>query len=215
MEAVLDTYQREAEPGEVRICLDERPCQLLKEVREPLPMKEGRSLRQDSEYKRNGTCNIFLAYDIDKGERHNEVTLRRTKVDFALFVDRLLAERYSEAKKITIVLDNLNIHGYSSFFAALPEERAMELREKISFCFTPKHGSWLNMAEIEFSALSRQCLKQRIGSIDKMERIVNAWQKHRNERKVKISWSFTSADAHQAFKKFYPEVEFEIKMLQY
>ncbi len=146
MEAVLDTYQRDAEPGEVRICLDERPCQLLDEVREPLPMKQGRSFRQDSEYKRNGTCNLFLAYDMDKGERYCQTTERRTKTDFALFVDKLLKEQYADAAKVTIVLDNLNIHGYGSFFATLPEERAMELREKISFCFTPKHGSWLNMA---------------------------------------------------------------------
>ncbi|AHM58707.1 putative transposase [Flammeovirgaceae bacterium 311] len=209
MEAVLDTYQRDAEPGEVRLCLDERPCQLLEDVREPLPMKEGRSRKQDSEYKRNGVCNIFLAYDMDKAERYCQTTVRRTKADFALFLDRLLTEKYPDASKVTIVLDNLNIHGYGSFFAALPEKRAMELREKISFCYTPKHGSWLNMAEIEFSALSRQCLKQRIGSINKMKRIVEAWQQQRNQRKVKICWSFTSNDAHQTFKKFYPEVEFE------
>lgn len=209
MEAVLDTYQREAEPGEVRLALDERPCQLLHQVRKPLPMKAGNPLRQDSEYKRNGTCNVFLAYDMDKGERYCQTTERRTKVDFALFVDKLLREQYPDAQKVTIVLDNLNIHSYSSFFAALPEERAMELREKINFCFTPKHGSWLNMAEIEFSALSRQCLKQRIGSIEKMRENVEAWQKQRNNRKVKICWSFTSKDAHETFKKFYPVVEFE------
>jgi hypothetical protein len=130
-------------------------------------------------------------------------------VHFALFVDKLLGEQYADAKKVTIVLDNLNIHGYGSFFAALPEERAMELREKISFCFTPKHGSWLNMAEIEFSALSRQCLGQRIGSLEKMKRTVGAWQQQRNMRKMKICWSFTSDDAHETFKKFYPIVEFE------
>jgi transposase len=209
MEDVLDTYQREAEPGEVRLCLDERPCQLLDEVREPLPMREGKPLREDSEYVRKGTCNVFLAYDMDKGERYCQTTTRRTKVDFALFLDRLLAEKYPDARKVTIVLDNLNIHGYGSFFVALPEQRAIELREKISFCFTPKHGSWLNMAEIEFSALSRQCLGKRIGSIEKMERIVDTWQQHRNRRKVKICWSFSSDDAHETFKKFYPIVGFE------
>ena len=209
MEHVLDTYQREVEPGEVRLCLDERPCQLLDEVRAPLPVKAGSVFKQDSEYVRKGMCNVFLAYDMDKGERYCQTTKRRTKADFALFLDWLLAEKYPNAEKITIVLDNLNIHGYGSFFAALPEQRAMELREKISFCFTPKHGSWLNMAEIEFSALSRQCFKKRIGSIEKMKRIVEAWQQHRNMQKVKICWSFTSDDAHQTFKKFYPEVEFE------
>ena len=209
MEGVLDTYQREAESGEVRLCLDERPCQLLDEVREPLAMKEGRPFRHDSEYKRNGTCNIFLAYDMDKAERYCQTTERRTKADFALFVDKLLRKQYADAKKVTIVLDNLNIHSYGSFFAALPGEIAMELREKISFCFTLKHGFWLNMAEIEFSALSRQCLKQRIGSIAKMKRIVDSWQQHRNSQKVKICWSFTSDDAHETFKKFYPGAEFE------
>lgn len=203
---MLNTYQRKVEPGEVRLCLDERPCQLLGEVREPLPTREGKPRREDSEYIRMGTCNVFLAYDMDKAERYCQTTERRTKADFALFLDGLLAEKYPNARKVTIVLDNLNIHGYGSFFAALPEERAMELREKISFCFTPKHGSWLNMAEIEFSALSRQCLKSRINSIEKMKRVVDAWQQQRNLRKVKICWSFTSDDAHQTFKKFYPGV---------
>ena len=206
---MLDTYQREAESGEVRLCLDERPCQLLDEVRKPLPMKEGSPCRQDSEYVRRGTCNIFLAYDMDKGERYCQATARRAKADFALFLDELLTEKYPDARKVTIVLDNLNIHGYGSFFATLSEERAMELREKISFCFTPKHGSWLNMAEIEFSAMSRQCLDRRINSIEKMKSTIEAWQQHRNRRKVKICWSFTSDDAHQTFKKFYPETEFE------
>lgn len=209
MEDVLDTYNRAVEPGEVRLCLDERPCQLLDEVKEPLPMKEGRSFRQDSEYRRMGTCNIFLAYDIDKGIRYCKVTERRTKADYALFVDELLREHYPEAEKVTLVQDNLNTHCYGSFFASLPEQRAWQLREKINFCFTPKHGSWLNMAEIEFSALSRQCLKQRIGSIEKMARIVQAWQQLRNLQKVKIFWSFTSDDAQKTFSKFYPEVEFE------
>jgi hypothetical protein len=107
------------------------------------------------------------------------------------------------------VLDNLNIHGYGALFSTQPEQRAMELREKISFCFMFKHGSWLNMAEIDFSAMSRQCLEKRIGSIDKMEKKVDAWQQHRNMRKVKICWSFTSDNAHETFKKFYPIVEFE------
>lgn len=205
MEAVLDTYHREAEVGEVRLCLDERPCQLLEEVREPLPMKEGKPFRQDSEYKRNGTCNIFLAYDIDTATRYCKVTERRTKADYALFVDEILKNHYPEAEKVTIVQDNLNIHGYGSFFTALDEQRAWQLREKISFCFTPIHGSWLNQAEIEFSALCRQCLKQRIASIEEIERKVAAWQKMRNQQKIKICWSYTTQDARKTFSKFYAQ----------
>ena len=205
MEQVLDTYHRKPEPGEVRLCLDERPCQLLEQVREPLPVKEGKAFREDSEYKRKGTCNIFLVYDIDAGIRYTKVTERRTKKDYAFFVDELLMEHYPEAEKVTFVQDNLNTHSYGSFFAALDEQRAWQLRERISFCFTPKHASWLNQAEIEFSALSRQCLRQRISSIDDMKSKVAAWQQMRNQQKVSISWSYTSEDSRKTFRKFYPE----------
>ena len=205
MEQVLDTYHRNPEPGEVRLCLDERPCQLLDQIREPLPVKEGKAFREDSEYKRKGICNIFLAYDIDAGIRYTQVTERRTKKDYALFVDGILKEHYPEAEKVTLVQDNLNTHGYGSFFKALDEQRAWQLREKVSFCFTPKHASWLNMAEIEFSALSRQCLRQRINSIEKMKGKVAAWQQMRNQQKVSISWSYTSEDAQKTFSKFYSE----------
>lgn len=205
MEQVLDTYHRRPEPAEVRICLDERPCQLLEKVREPLPVKEGKPLREDSEYRRKGTCNIFLAYDIDAGIRYAKVTERRTKEDYALFVDEILKVHCPEAEKVTLVQDNLNTHCYGSFFKALDEQRAWQLREKVSFCFTPKHASWLNMAEIEFSALSRQCLRQRINSIEKMKGKVAAWQQRRNQQKVSISWNYTTEDARKTFKKFYPE----------
>lgn len=205
MEQVLDTYHRKAEAGEVRLCLDERPCQLLEEVRKPLPVKEGKPFREDSEYKRKGTCNIFLAYDIDAGIRYTKVTERRTKEDYALFVDELLKEHFSADKKVTLVQDNLNTHSYGSFFAALDEQRAWQLREKISFCFTPKHASWLNQAEIEFSALTRQCLQQRIASLEEMKRKVKAWQQMRNQQKVSISWNYTTKDARKTFSNFYPE----------
>lgn len=205
MERVLDTYHREAGPGEVRLCLDERPCQLLEQVREPLAVKAGRPFREDSEYRRKGTCNIFLAYDLDAGTRYTKVTERRAKQDYALFVDELLAAHYPEAEKVTIVQDNLNTHCYGSFFAGLDEPRAWELRKKVSFCFTPKHASWLNQAEIEFSALSRQCLRKRTGSIVEMRGKVAAWQQVRNQEKVSISWSYTTEDARKTFRKFYPE----------
>lgn len=205
MEEVLDTYHRPAQEGEVRLCVDERPCQLLEEVRKPLPIKAGRPYRQDNEYKRMGCCNIFLSYDIDRGIRFCKVTERRIKADYALFVAELLAEHYPEAEKVTLVQDNLNIHCYGSFFAALQEQKAWQLREKINFCYTPKHGSWLNMAEIEFSALSRQALRQKIGSIQKMKLVVDAWQQQRNQQETKICWSYTSDDARKTFKKFYSD----------
>jgi hypothetical protein len=208
MEQVLNIYHRKAEPAEVRLCLDERPCQLLEEVREPLPVKEGKAFREDSEYNRKCTCNIFLAYDMDKSIRYTKVTERRAKQDYALFIDELLMEYYPEAEKVTIVQDNLNIHSYGPFFKALGvgEQRAWQLREKISFCFIPKHTSWLNQAEIEFSAQSRQCLRQRIGSTEEMKRKVAAWQLRRNQQKVTISWCYTTEDARKTFSKLYPEL---------
>lgn len=188
----------------MRLCLDERPCQLLEQVREPLPVKEGRPFREDSEYRRKGTCNIFLAYGPDAGIRHTKVTERRTKEYYALFVDELLRGHYPEAEKATLVQDTLNTHCYGSFFAGLDEPGAWEPRKKVSFCFTPKHASWLNQAEIGFSAPGRQCLRQRTGSIEEMGGKVAAWQQVRNQEKASISRSYTTEDARKTFRKFYP-----------
>ncbi len=171
MEDVLEVYQSEPLPGVRRICMDERPCQLIGEVYSPLPMKPGSAKKLDNEYKREGTCVAFLAYDIDSGERFVWLNRTRTKKDYATFMDWISRKKqYHQAEKIIVVQDNLNTHTYGAFYEHLPTARASELRKKFEFHFTPKHGSWLNMAEIEFSALSRQCLNRRIPGIKEMDR---------------------------------------------
>lgn len=157
MEDILDQYCVEAKPGVRRICMDERPCQLIGESYSPLPMKPKSIKKLDCEYQREGTCVVFLAYDIDSGERFVWVNKTRTKRDYAHFMDQLEHKsEYKEADKIIVIQDNLNTHKNGSFYENLPVQRAAELRRKMEFHYTPKHGSWLNMAEIEFSALSRQ-----------------------------------------------------------
>jgi len=204
MEDVLDVYARDGCADVARLCFDERPCQLLDDV--ILPMQEGRSARYDNEYKRQGTCVVLLAYDMDTGQRYAEVRKTRTKADYADFMDNLQKEFYADKRQIVLVQDNLNTHNYGSFYDNLPVERADELRRKIKFHFTPKHGSWLNMAEIEFSALSRQCLDRRIGTMDKLGTELAAWIKDRNEKQVRIHWSFTKEKARETLKSKYDEV---------
>lgn len=195
MEDVLDLYQQPEQAEAVRLCLDERPCQLLDDVLVPLPVKEGKPLRQDYEYIRMGSCVVFMIYDMDKGLRYGKVTERRTKADYAAFVDEVLKEHYKGSERIEMVLDNLNTHTFGSFYEYLPVERAAELRRRMTFHYTPKHGSWLNMVEIEFSALSRQCLKRRIATMEKLSEQLQPWIKERNEKQIKIHWSFTAKDA--------------------
>lgn len=206
MEDVLDLYQQSKQKGVVRLCLDERPCQLLDDVLVPLPMKEGKPLREDSEYKRMGTCVIFMAYDFDKGIRYGKVSQTRKKEDYAAFVDEVLKQHYPQAEKVELVQDNLNTHKFGSFYEHLPLERAAELRKLLNFHFTPKHGSWLNMVEIEFSALSRQCLNRRIATMEQLEKEMMPWIKERNEKQVKIHWSFTAKDARDKLASQYAKV---------
>jgi transposase len=194
------------EPAVVRLCFDERPCQLLDEVLAPLPLKQGKALRQDYEYERKGTACVLLAYDLDKGKRHVQVRERRTKKDYAEFMDWLVKEHYPKAQTIHLVQDNLNTHSMSSFYEHLPVERAGELAQKMQFHFTPKHGSWLNMAEIEFSALARQCLDRRIKDIPTLQREVLAWSEQRNEHAIKIHWSFTVNTARVTLASRYQKV---------
>lgn len=207
MEDVLDVYEQGMEEGVVRLSFDERPCQLLDHVLTPLPLEPGKSTRIDSEYERKGTCCILLAYDIDSGERYAQVRKQRTKADYAQFIDQVVKEHYSQAKRVELVQDNLNTHTYGSFYEHLPVDRAAQLRKLIHFHFTPKHGSWLNMAEIEFSALSRQCLDRRIASIEQMQKEVKTWVEKRNEQKIKINWSFTTSKARDKMKTKYKKVE--------
>jgi hypothetical protein len=206
MEGVLRLYEQPAAPGTVRLCMDERPCQLLGEVMTPLPVKPGVPKRVDHEYSRAGTCVVLLAYDIDKGMRYAEVREQRTKKDYAQFIDKIISEHYREANNIKLVQDNLNTHTKGSFYEHLSVQRAGELSTLIDFVYTPKHGSWLNMAEIEFSALSRQCLDTRIANTDQMKQTVQAWTDNRNLHEVKIHWSFTVDNAREKMASRYLKV---------
>ena len=206
MEDVLEVYAQPQRQGVARLCLDERPCQLLSDVVTPLPLKAGRSKRIDYEYQREGTCVVFLAYDLDRGWRYCEVRAQKTKQDYAGFVNQLIKQHYSGVEKVLMVQDNLNTHKKGSFYEHLPLERAGRLCRLLEFHNTPKHGSWLNMAEIEFSALSRQCLNRRIETIERMQSEVQARVKQRNKEAGKIHWSFTVGDARKKLKKHYPNI---------
>lgn len=207
MEGVLDFYNEEPEPGVVRLAFDERPCQLVANKVAPLAMEKGKSKRIDSEYERKGHCNILLAYDVDKGHRYLETSHCRKKKDFARFWDELVGNHFESVKRIDLLVDNLNTHNASSFYENLPVSRADVLRRKINFIYTPKKGSWLNVSEIEFAALSTQCLKgRRIGTLEDLDQQAQAWAQQRNEKAVTINWSFTKEKARQTFKRQYNEV---------
>lgn len=204
MEGLLELYTLPPNPSEPLICMDEKSKQLLHETREPLPMKEGSVLRRDYEYKRNGTRNIFLAVLPHEGKRFSSVTKRRTKKDFAIFIKYLMETHCANAMKIHLVLDNLNTHFAGSFIEAFGREEADRLLRRIQFHYTPKHASWLNMAEIELSILSNQCIKGRIQNEAVLVRQMRAWEKARNAARATITWSFTVADAR---KKFHYETQ--------
>jgi DDE superfamily endonuclease len=207
MEDVLSVYQRLYDARFPQICLDEVSKQLLTEVREPLPSKPGAIAKQDGEYHREGVRNLFLACEPLTGWRHIQVTERRTRQDWARFVRELVEVHYPLAEKIVLVMDNLNTHTTASLYEAFAPALARRLCEKLEIHYTPKHGSWLNMAEIELSALSRQCLKQRIGSQPELEQQVAAWQDDRNTQAVKVNWRFTTDDARIKLKRLYPSHE--------
>jgi hypothetical protein len=206
MEDVLALYGQEPQLGKARLCFDERPCQLLREVVEPLPMQKGKAAKQDYEYGRQGTAVILLAYDIDTGQRYMQVKKQRTKEDYAQFMDWLAKEHYPHVEQIELVQDNLNTHSYGSFYEYLPVARARELTQKLNFHFTPRHGSWLNMAEIEFSALARECLDRRIASIEELQKQVLIWGEQRNKKAAKIHWSFTVSTAREKLARQYAKV---------
>ena len=206
MEDVLDFYDWPPEEGIARLCFDERPCQLLGEVITALPMKAGKAKREDNEYSRNGTAVILLAYDIDTGKRYIEVRERRTKKDYAEFMQHLLDEHYGDKTHVHVVQDNLNTHTFGAFYEHLPAPKARVVASKLTFHFTPKHGSWLNMAEIEFSALARQCLNRRIDSLDKLHKEVLTWAEDRNRQSVKVHWSFTVDTARDKLAAQYEKV---------
>lgn len=207
MEDVLEVYHRPHDPERPLVCLDECSKQLIGEVREPLPTKPGQVAKYDSEYERKGTANIFMAVEPLAGKRTTQVTERRTRVDWARFIQLLLVTVYPQAKKVVLVMDNLNTHGIASLYEAFDPATARALAGRLEIHYTPKHGSWLNMAETELSVLSRQCLDRRIASREFMASEIAAWQATRNTAEAKINWRFTTADARIKLKRLYPSFE--------
>jgi transposase len=204
MEDVLEVYKRPYDEKRPVVCMDELNKQTVKEIQIPLPIEPGKPQRFDTEYERNGTCNIFLSFEPLKGKRQLKVTERRTKVDWAHYIKKLVDEEYSQAEKIVLVQDNLNTHTGASLYEAFEPSEAKRILEKLEFHYTPKHGSWLNMAEIELSHLSRQCLDRRIPDRDTLEKEVSAWLKQRNLQASRVDWQFTAQDARIKLKKLYP-----------
>ena len=204
MEDVLDLYQQRYDPKLPVVCFDEKPVQLLAETRVPRPAAPGRPRRHDYEYERKGTANIFVAVEPLRGWRQVTVTERRTKLDFAAQMKQLV-DHYPEAERIRVVMDNLNTHKPASLYEAFPPAEALRLLRKLEFHYTPKHGSWLNMAELELSVLSRQCLRRRIGDRDTLVREVAAWQARRNHDGITTKWRFTVQDARRRLPHLYPE----------
>jgi len=204
MEDVLDLYAEPNDPDVPRVCFDECPYQMLDHVREPLPAQPGKSQRVDYEYEREGTCNLFLFLEPTLGWRHVEVTKRRTKQDFAAAMKELVDVHFPSAPKIRVVLDNLNIHTPASLYEAFEPEEARRIARRLEFHYTPKHGSWLNMAEIELSVLARQCLAQRLPSMEKLREVIHPWQRGRNAHRVQVRWRFTTADAREKLHRLYP-----------
>lgn len=202
MEDVLDQYEKPLDPKEPVICLDEQPYQLLDHTRAPTPGKPGKIAKQDYEYRRCGTCSIFVAVEPKAGRRFVKARRRRTRADFARFV-RDLAKRYPRAKRIHLVLDNLNTHDSQSLIETFGASRASPLLRRIAWHHTPKHASWLNMAEIEISVLTKQCLSRRVATMEEVERHLAIWSAHRNRRKATIQWTFHQADARRAFPELY------------
>ncbi len=213
MEDILDVYTRPYNPARPLVCLDEMPEQLLADTRAPLPPeparaeRTGRPARVDYEYERRGTANLFLVCEPLAGQRWVTVTDRRTAIDWAHQIKELVDGRYPVAERIVLVLDNLNTHTPGSLYEAFPPAEAKRLAEKLEIHYTPKHGSWLNIAEIELSALSRQCLDRRIPDIATLRAEVTAWQERRNAAGGAVDWRFTAADARIKLKRLYPTIQ--------
>jgi hypothetical protein len=204
MEDVLDLYAEPYDPKRPQVNFDETSKQLIKETHTPLPTAPGQPRRYDYEYERNGTRNLFVFVEPQAGWRHVEVTEQRTMIDFAHQMRWLVDDRYPTADKIRVVLDNLNTHRAASLYAAFAPQEARRILRKLEFHYTPKHGSWLNMAEIEFSVLQRQCLDRRIPDEATLRREVAAWEQQRNDAHATIDWRFSVTDARQNLTRLYP-----------
>ena len=206
MEDILEVYTRPYDPSRPQVCLDEKNKQLVKEVREPLAVKPGRIARYDYEYERNGTANLFIVCEPLAGWRHLKVTKRRTKIDWAWCIKELIDVHYPQAEKIVLVMDNLNTHTPAALYEAFDPVEARRLVESLEIHYTPNHGSWLNMAEIELSVLARQCLDRRIPDREALAGEVEAWEAERNAVASSIEWRFTSDEARIKLKHLYPEI---------
>ena len=204
MEDVLEVYHRPYDESKPLVCLDEVPKQLVSEVRVPQPPGPGRPARHDYEYKREGVANLFMISEPLLGWRHVMVTERRTAVDFAEVLRWVVEDLHPTAKRVVLVTDNLNIHDPGSLYEAFEPDRARRIVEKLEWHYTPKHGSWLNVAECELAALSAQCLDRRIGSRSRLMEVVATWEEERNARQVGVDWRFTTADARIVLRRLYP-----------
>lgn len=206
MEKVLDVYKRPYDAARPVVCMDESPKQLVSGARKAVPMAPGREAREDYEYVRHGMANIFMASEPLKGLRSVEVTTHKKKGDWAMFVKQLADELYPDADRITLVMDNFKTHSASAFYETFEPEEAKRLWDRFEFVFTPKHGSWLNMAEIELHVLNGQCLKRHIPTIGEVKEQVAAWQDHRNNRESTINWQFTTKESRIKLKRLYPTI---------
>lgn len=205
MEKVLDVYKRPFDSGNPVVCMDESPKQLIRETRLGKPMRKGKDALIDYEYFRCGVCNVFIASEPLAGKRFTKVTEQRTKKDWAEYIKEIV-DNYPKASKITLVLDNVNTHCTGSFYETFRPQEAKRLMDKIEFVFTPKHGSWLNMAEIELNVLTKQCLNRHIDNLKTIRKEVSAWQRHRNKKRKQVNWQFTTKDARVKLKKLYPSI---------
>ena len=207
MEDVLDVYHLPYDPNWPQVCMDEQPVQLVKDTRTPISAAPGRPLQYDYEYERNGTANIFVFVEPLKGRRHVNVTARRTAIDWAHEIQELLDVRYPEAEGIRLVMDNLNTHVVASLYEAFAPPEARRVAAKLDIHYTPKHGSWLNIAEIELAALTKQCLNRRIPDRHTLQLETARWEQDRNGRQKGVDWRFTTEDARIKLKRLYPQIE--------
>ena len=207
MEDVLDVYKRPYDPKRPNVCLDETSKQLIGETRTPVPACPGQPARYDYEYKRNGVANLFMISEPLVGKRYVKVTERRTKIDWAYCVREMVDQIYPDAEQIVLVMDNLNTHNKSSLYEAFEPVEAKRIADKLEIHYTPKHGSWLDMAEIELGILARQCLSRRIDNMEQLKDEVAAWQVIRNTAEAKVNWRFTTKNARIKLKKLYPSFE--------
>ena len=207
MEDVLELYAEPYDPAYPLVCFDESPYQMISETRVPVPVEQGKPQRIDYEYKREGTCNLFMFFQPLGGWRHVKVTERRTAKDYAQCMKDLVDVHLPDAILISVVQDNLNTHTGAALYEAFAPAEARRILNKLDFRYTPKHGSWLNMAEIELSALVRQCLDRRLPDIETLADEVQAWQQQRNDEVVKVLWQFTTTDARTKLKHLYPKIQ--------